>query len=289
MYQFSWELRKICRRTIRYLAVFLTALFFFFLFYKLQKEAIVNFSRKLYELPASVLGFLGLKSQPDFLHGYTWLVYLLQVFQIGSALFAMYLGVFCMTGWEENRLSVFFLTKPVSRFQSWWKKQAAGLLALLVSNVVLVLAETLFVYWVSITIFRMRIWEIAGDILAVHLRLFFIQTLLFFLVGGLSLLFSKKSQSANLIFYTAVLSFLLAVWKEILDFSGFVMKELMHRQPGTILTFLKKLSVLEKVSFFSWLNPIDPQMIPMLPGILLLTGAALLNWMLFLHRDIREG
>lgn len=289
MYQFSWELRKVCRKTVRYLAVFLAALFFFFLFYKLQKEAIVNFSRKLYELPAPVLGFLGLKTQPDFLQGYAWLTWLLQTFQIGSVVFAMYLGIFCMTGWEENRLSVFFLTKPASRFQTWWRKQAAGLFGLLLSNVVLVLAETMLVYWVSITVFRMRIGQISGDILTVHFRLFLVQALLFFLTGGISLLFSKKSQQANLVFYVTVLSFLLAVWREILDFSGFIMKELMHHQSGEVLVFLKKLSLLEGVSFFSWINPVEPRMVPVFPGVLLLTGAVLLNLILFLRRDIREG
>ncbi len=288
MYQFSWELKKVCRRTVRYLAVFLIALFFFFLFYKLQKEAIVNFSRKLYELPSPVLGFLGLRTQPDFLQGYAWLSWLLQIFQIGSVVFAMYLGVFCMTGWEEKRLSVFFLTMPISRFQAWWKKQAAGLAVLLISNAVLVIIETLFVYWVSITVFRMRIGSIFGDITGIHLRLFLVQALLFFLIGGLSLLFSKKSGPANLIFYFTIFSFLLAIWREILDFSGFIMKELLHRQPGAVMAVLKKLSVLERISVFSWLSPMEPQTVPTILGILLLAGAAVLNWVLFWCRDIRE-
>lgn len=289
MYQFSWEWKRIWEKTIRYLAVFLLSLFFLFLFYKLQKEAIVNFSRKLYELPVPVLGFLGLRTQPDFLQGYVWLTYLLQVFQIGSVVFAMYLGVFCMTGWEENRLAVFFLTQPSSRFRAWWKKQAAGLLGLLLSNAVLVLAETLLVYWVSILVFRMRIGNIFGDIAHIHLRLLLIQVLLFFLVGGASLLFSKKSHSANLIFYFTILSFLLAVWREILDFSGFIMKELMHRQSGTVMAVLKKLSVLEQVSFFSWLSPLEPRSFSLLFSVLCLAGAVLLNWALFWRRDIREG
>lgn len=288
MYQFSWELKKACRRTLRFLAGFLLLLFFFFLFYKLQKEAIVSFSRKLYELPEQVLGFLGLKAQPDFLRGSAWLAYLLQPFQIGAVVFAMYLGVFCMTGWEENRLSVFFLAKPFSRFQAWWKKQAAGLLALLVCNMVLVLAETAFVYWVSITVFRIRILEIFRDIAQMHLRLFLIQTLLFFLIGGASLLFSKKRQSANLIFYFTIFSFLLAVWQEILDFTGFIMKELLHRQPGAVIALLKKLCVLEKASVFSWLSTMEPQAFSVLLSALCLIGAALGNWLLFRYKDMRE-
>lgn len=289
MYQFGWELNKVCKRTVRYLTVFLLALFFLFLFYKLQKEAIVNFSRKLYELPEQVLGFLGLRTQPDFLRGYAWLTYLLQLFQIGFVVFSMYLGVFCMTGWEENRLSVFFLTKPSSRFQAWWKKQAAGLLALLFSNAVLVLAETLLVYWVSITVFRMRIGEICGDIAMIHLRLFLIQALLFFLMGGASLLFSKKSHAANLIFYFTILSFLLTVWEEILNFSGFIMKELMHQQPGAVMGLLKKLCVLEKISVFSWLSTMEPRTFSVLFSVLCLIGAVLFNWFLFWRREFWEG
>ncbi len=288
MYQFSWELKKACKRMFRYLLGYLLALFFLFLFYKLQKESIISLCAKLYELPDEVLGFLGLRSKPDFLQGYAWLTYLLQVFRIAAVVFAMHLGVESMVGWEEKRLAVFFLSQPKSRFQAWWKKQAAGILTLLVSNIILALVETLFVYWISITVYRMRIREIFADIAGLHFQMFLIQMIFFLLMGGAALWFYKKRHAGDLIFYFTILSFLVNVWGEILDFAGFVMESLMGLQVQNVMASLNKLRVIEKASLFWWLSPMEPRQFSVIGTGIILFVVVLGNWLLFWRREIIE-